>query len=65
MEESTMNWITQLAVAKVRDKKEPDVEMSDEEREAYERAVDQLELMMEILGPDKFDELEIDVGYNY
>lgn len=65
LDENTRNWILQYAIMKVTDGIDPDIEMSDEERESYERNVDSLREYMEMVGPEVFSQTSFDVGYDY
>lgn len=64
LDEATRNWLNGLAIMKVTEGKEPDVEMSDEEKEYYEGAVDSMELTMACVGPENFKNIAFDVGYD-
>lgn len=65
LDEHTRIWILQYAILKVTDGIDPDIEMSDEERESYERNVDSLREYMEMVGPEVFSQTSSDVGYDY
>ena len=65
LDEHTRSWILQYAILKVTDGIDPDIEMSDEERESYERNVDSLREYMEMVGPEVFSQTTFDVGYDY
>lgn len=63
LDENTRVWILEAAIAKVSGGKDPDIEMSDAEKEAYKDAVEELEMKKKLYG-DKFDEIEFDVSYD-
>ena len=65
LDEHTRNWILQYAILNVTDGIDPDIEMSDEERESYERNVDSLREYMETVGSEVFSQTSFDVGYDY
>jgi hypothetical protein len=67
LRESTRNWLLQLAIDKVKNGIDPDPdELYDEERrECFERNVANLEQLRDELGPEQFQNMEIDLGYSY
>lgn len=66
LEESVRNWLNELAIMKATENidPDPDIEMSDEEREYYEAAVESIRVSAEALGPDDFANVSIDIGYD-
>ena len=69
-DESTRNWLLQLELAaldagKTSIEEVTDEEVSDEERESFDRGLKYLKEVRDMLGPEEFSKITIDVGYDY
>ena len=69
-DESTRNWLLQLELAaldagKTSIEEVTDEEVSDEERESFNRGLKYLKEVRDQLGPEEFSKITIDVGYDY
>ena len=69
-DESTRNWLLQLELAaldagKTSIEEVTDEEVSDEERESFDRVLKYLTEVRDQLGPEEFSKITIDVGYDY
>ena len=69
LSESTRNWLVQLEVealetGKTSIEEVTDEEVSDEEREAFNRGLNYLKEFRDEIGPEVFSKITIDVGYD-
>lgn len=69
LSESTRNWLVQLEVealetGKTSIEEVTDEEVSEEEREAFNRGLNYLKKFRDEIGPEAYSKITIDVGYD-
>ena len=70
LSESIRNWLVQLEVealetGKTSIEEVTDEEVSDEMRKSFNRGLKYLKGIRDKIGPEEFDKITIDVGYDY
>ena len=69
LEESVRNWLLQLEIIALRTGKTSieevtDEEVTEEEREAFDRGLQSLKDYRDLVGPEKFSQTTFDVGHD-
>lgn len=70
LDENVRNWLVQLEVEALEKgltkiEEVTDEEVSEEERESFERGLAYLKKVRDMVGPEAFSKITIDVGYDY
>ena len=65
LSESTRVWIEQLAIEKVKNGVDPTEPLTELQRKCYESEVKNLQMYMDMVGPEQFAKTEFDISYDY